>query len=209
MFFSGFHFANLHNFSLVENVFPLMYYLYIRKCQSYRNVKDCRWPGRPSGWGKKKKKNTTSRCYPGLCYLSCGRRGWCGIGEQSNNTETFSAFFFRQCHYNSLHTIQQVGLLLWLLSDFSKRFLVPPVGTSRLLVLQAFRLEKDCWQWKGWRRQALWRTWSYGTLALFLFNKSLKTSPWYDQTCLYVKHIYNILLHIYIQTELHNYFNIY
>lgn len=166
-------------------------------------------PGGPQGGEKKKKKTPPADAIQASAIWAAAVAGGAALGSKATTRKPLVLFFFRQCHYNSLHTIQQVGLLLWLLSDFSKRFLVPPVGTSRLLVLQAFRLEKDCWQWKGWRRQALWRTWSYGTLALFLFNKSLKTSPWYDQTCLYVKHIYNILLHIYIQTELHNYFNIY
>lgn len=48
-----FHFAVLSNFLLDRNSCPLMYCLYIRKCQTCRNVKDCRAPWERLRVGKK------------------------------------------------------------------------------------------------------------------------------------------------------------
>lgn len=48
-----FNFATWSNFLLDRNSFPLMYCLYIRKCQTCRNVKDCRATWERLGVGKK------------------------------------------------------------------------------------------------------------------------------------------------------------
>lgn len=114
-----FHFATLPNFLLDRNLFPLMYCLYIRRCQTWRNVKDCRATCGCLGVGKKYQLMSL-----GLPLTELQPIGGLGSGVRERTKETLTPDCVTICwHYKIGESVQKVGLALWFLSDLSKHSL--------------------------------------------------------------------------------------
>lgn len=143
----------LSNFSLDRNSVSLMYCLYIRKCQSCRNVKDCR-----ATWerlGVDKKYQLMSPRLP-LTEVQPQYSTQSGVRDQSRNRQTLTPeFVIISWHYNSGLTIHQVGLAprTGFLSGLSTHSTTGHLGGRGLSGHRSYELVwfgEQCWMSRVW-----------------------------------------------------------